>query len=124
MNVTAQKEALGVDDGAANMSASFGATMGQNACAGIYPAMLAVMIAPTVGIDPTSLDFIVQLVLITAISSFGVAGVGGGATFAAIIVLSSMGLPIALAGLLITVEPLIDIAVQLSMLMAAWSQVL
>ncbi|GAA0315204.1 L-cystine uptake protein TcyP [Oceanobacillus oncorhynchi subsp. incaldanensis] len=108
LNVTAQKEALGVDDGAANMSASFGATMGQNACAGIYPAMLAVMIAPTVGIDPTSLDFIVQLVLITAISSFGVAGVGGGATFAAIIVLSSMGLPIALAGLLITVEPLID----------------
>lgn len=108
LNVTAQKETLGVDDGAANMSASFGATMGQNACAGIYPAMLAVMIAPTVGIDPTSLDFIVQLVLITAISSFGVAGVGGGATFAAIIVLSSMGLPIALAGLLITVEPLID----------------
>ncbi|MCT1902157.1 L-cystine transporter [Oceanobacillus sojae] len=108
LNITAQKETLGVDDGAANMSASFGATMGQNACAGIYPAMLAVMIAPTVGIDPMSLDFIVQLVLITAISSFGVAGVGGGATFAAIIVLSSMGLPIALAGLLITVEPLID----------------
>ncbi|MFD1065972.1 L-cystine transporter [Oceanobacillus locisalsi] len=108
LNVTAQKNALGVDDGAANMSASFGATMGQNACAGIYPAMLGVMIAPTVGIDPTSLSFIVQLVLITAISSFGVAGVGGGATFAAIIVLSSMGLPIALAGLLITVEPLID----------------
>ncbi|WP_152655379.1 L-cystine transporter [Oceanobacillus sp. CFH 90083] len=108
LNITAQKNALGVDDGAANMSASFGATMGQNACAGIYPAMLAVMIAPTVGIDPLSIDFIIQLVLITAISSFGVAGVGGGATFAAIIVLSSMGLPIALAGLLITVEPLID----------------
>ncbi|GIO24215.1 L-cystine transporter [Oceanobacillus sp. J11TS1] len=108
LNVYAQKSALGVDDGAANMSASFGATMGQNACAGIYPAMLAVMIAPTVGIDPLSIEFIIQLVLITAISSFGVAGVGGGATFAAIIVLSSMGLPIALAGLLITVEPLID----------------
>ncbi|WP_067839225.1 L-cystine transporter [Amphibacillus sediminis] len=108
LNITAQKEALGVDDGSANMSASFGATMGQNACAGIYPAMLAVMIAPTVGINPFSPEFIIQLVLITAISSFGVAGVGGGATFAAIIVLSSMGLPIALAGLLITVEPLID----------------
>lgn len=108
LNIATQKSALGVEDGAANMSASFGATMGQNACAGIYPAMLAVMIAPTVGIDPLSIGFLVQLVLITAISSFGVAGVGGGATFAAIIVLSSMGLPIALAGLLITVEPLID----------------
>jgi L-cystine uptake protein TcyP (sodium:dicarboxylate symporter family) len=37
-----------------------------------------------------------------------VAGVGGGATFAALIVLSSLNLPIALAGLLISIEPLID----------------
>jgi L-cystine uptake protein TcyP (sodium:dicarboxylate symporter family) len=43
-----------------------------------------------------------------AISSFGVAGVGGGATFAALIVLSVMNLPIAIVGLLISVEPLID----------------
>ena len=32
----------------------------------------------------------------------------GGATFAALIVLSSMNLPVALAGLLISIEPLID----------------
>ncbi|GAB3048234.1 L-cystine transporter [Virgibacillus ainsalahensis] len=108
LNIQAQKNALGVEQGVANMSASFGATMGQNGCAGIYPAMLAVMIAPTVGIDPLSLDFIIQLVLIIGISSFGVAGVGGGATFAALIVLSSMGLPVALAGLLISIEALID----------------
>src|SRR5690606_15881266 len=52
LNIQAQRKSLGVDEGIANMSASFGATMGQNGCAGIYPAMLAVMIAPTVGIDP------------------------------------------------------------------------
>ena len=108
LNIKGQKDALGVDDGIANMSASFGATMGQNGCAGVYPAMLAVMIAPTVGINPLSFEFIIQLVLIVGVSSFGVAGVGGGATFAAIIVLSSMGLPVGLAGLLISVEPLID----------------
>ncbi|QAS52163.1 L-cystine transporter [Halobacillus litoralis] len=108
LNISAQKNSLGVDEGIANMSASFGATIGQNGCAGIYPAMLAVMIAPTVGIDPLSPGFLIQLVLIVAISSFGVAGVGGGATFAALIVLSSMNLPVALAGLLISVEPLID----------------
>lgn len=90
------------------MSASFGATMGQNGCAGIYPAMLAFMIAPTVGIDPLSWSFIVPLVLIVGISSFGIAGVGGGATFAALIVLSSMNLPVALVGILISIEPLID----------------
>lgn len=108
LNIQAQRESLGVNEGVANMSASFGATMGQNGCAGIYPAMLAVMIAPTAGIDPLSPGFLIQLVLITAISSFGVAGVGGGATFAAIIVLSSMGLPVGLAGLLISIEAFID----------------
>lgn len=43
-----------------------------------------------------------------AISSFGIAGVGGGATFAAIVVLSTLGLPLELIGLLISIEPLID----------------
>lgn len=108
LNIQAQKGSLGVDQGIANMSASFGATIGQNGCAGIYPAMLAVMVAPSVGIDPLTPAFIIKLVLIVGISSFGVAGVGGGATFAALIVLSSMGLPVALAGILISVEALID----------------
>ncbi|MBB3129534.1 sodium:dicarboxylate symporter [Paenibacillus sp. SSG-1] len=108
LNVETQTKKLGVSEGIANLSATFGATIGQNGCAGIYPAMLAVMIAPTVGIDPTSWDFIIKLILIVTISSFGVAGVGGGATFASLIVLSTMNLPVALAGLLISVEPLID----------------
>ena len=38
----------------------------------------------------------------------GVAGVGGGATFASLIVLGTMGLPIEIVGLLASVEPLID----------------
>jgi L-cystine uptake protein TcyP (sodium:dicarboxylate symporter family) len=108
LNISAQKNSLGVDQGVPNIKKKNGATIGQNGCAGIYPAMLAVMIAPTVGIDPLSPGFILQLVIIIGISSFGVAGVGGGATFAALIVLSSMNLPVALAGLLISVEPLID----------------
>lgn len=103
-----QNKKLGVSEGIANLSASFGATIGQNGCAGIYPAMLAVMIAPTAGVDPTSWSFILTLIVVVMISSFGVAGVGGGATFASLIVLSTMNLPVALAGLLISVEPLID----------------
>jgi uncharacterized protein len=99
---------FGVSEGIANFAASFGLSIGQNGCAGIYPAMLAVMVAPSAGIDPTSPSFILTLILVVAISSFGVAGVGGGATFAALIVLSVMNLPIAIVGLLISVEPLID----------------
>lgn len=108
MNVQTQTQRLGTQEGIANFAASFGATMGQNGCAGIYPAMLAVMIAPTVGIDPFTLHFIGPLLAIVTVGSVGVAGVGGGATFAALIVLSAMDLPVALAGLLISVEPLID----------------
>jgi L-cystine uptake protein TcyP (sodium:dicarboxylate symporter family) len=108
MSVQTQTARLGTSEGIANFAASFGATIGQNGCAGIYPAMLAVMIAPTVGIDPFTLAFIGPLLAIVAIGSVGVAGVGGGATFAALIVLSSLDLPVALAGLLISVEPIID----------------
>jgi L-cystine uptake protein TcyP (sodium:dicarboxylate symporter family) len=108
MSVQTQTARLGTPEGIANFAASFGSTIGQNGCAGIYPAMLAVMIAPTVGIDPFTAAFIVPLVAIITVGSVGVAGVGGGATFAALIVLSSMNLPVALAGLLISIEPLID----------------
>jgi L-cystine uptake protein TcyP (sodium:dicarboxylate symporter family) len=108
LSVETQVTRLGVAPAIANFAASFGATIGQNACAGLYPAMLAVMIAPTVGVDPTSASFISSLVIVATIGSFGIAGVGGGATFAALVVLSTLNLPVALAGLLISVEPLID----------------
>jgi L-cystine uptake protein TcyP (sodium:dicarboxylate symporter family) len=110
LNVETQTHQLKVKPVIANLSASLGATIGQNGCAGIYPAMLAVMIAPSVGIDPSQPMFILSLVGIIIVSSFGVAGVGGGATFAALIVLPAMGLPVALAALLISIEPLIDMA--------------
>lgn len=108
LNVRTQTEELGVPHGVANFAGSFGLSIGQNGCAGIYPAMLAIMIAPTVGIDPFTPGFIASVIAVVALSSFGVAGVGGGATFAALLVLSILGLPVGLAGLLISVEPLID----------------
>ncbi|MBS4206906.1 L-cystine transporter [Bacillus sp. FJAT-50079] len=108
LNINTQHKDLGVSEGIANFAGSFGLSIGQNGCAGIYPAMLAVMVAPTVGINPLDPGFIATLIIIVAISSFGVAGVGGGATFAALLVLSAMNLPIAIVALLISVEPLID----------------
>ncbi len=108
LNIETQVKELGVSEGHANLSASLGTSIGQNGCAGIYPAMLAVMIAPTVGISPMDPRFLIQVILITAFASFGIAGVGGGATFAALTVLSALGLPVGLVGLLIAIEPLID----------------
>jgi L-cystine uptake protein TcyP (sodium:dicarboxylate symporter family) len=108
LNIKTQTSSFGVSEGIANFAGSFGLSIGQNGCAGIYPAMLAIMVAPSAGINPMDPSFIVTLIIVVAISSFGVAGVGGGATFAALIVLSVLNLPIAIVGLLISVEPLID----------------
>ncbi|MBW3118502.1 L-cystine transporter [Providencia rettgeri] len=108
LNIETQTRRFGIPESIASFSASFGATIGQNGCAGIYPAMLAVMVAPTMGINPFDPLWIATLVGIVTISSAGVAGVGGGATFAALIVLPAMGLPVTLVALLISVEPLID----------------
>ncbi|HDZ0216363.1 TPA: L-cystine transporter [Staphylococcus aureus] len=107
LNVQTQTRRLGVPEGVANFAATFGLSIGQNGCAGIYPAMLAIMVAPVANVE-IDLQFIVTLIAVVIISSFGVAGVGGGATFASILVLSTLNLPVALAGVLISVEPLID----------------
>jgi L-cystine uptake protein TcyP (sodium:dicarboxylate symporter family) len=109
LTIRAQIEELKISAPIADISASFGATIGQNGCAGIYPAMLAVMVAPTMGVD-IDFGFIASLVLIIAVGSFGIAGVGGGATAAALVVLPAMGFPVTVAALLISIEPLIDMA--------------
>ncbi|WP_145429967.1 cation:dicarboxylate symporter family transporter, partial [Staphylococcus hominis] len=85
LNVQTQTKRLGVPEGIANFSATFGLSIGQNGCAGIYPAMLAVMVAPVANVE-IDFQFVVTLIAVVIISSFGVAGVGGGATFASILV--------------------------------------
>lgn len=110
LTIDTSTKKLGLEPGVASLAGTFGTSIGQNGCAAIYPAMLAVMIAPTVGLNAMSPSFFIPLLFIIALTSFGIAGVGGGATYAAILVLSSMGLPIELAGLLVSIEPLIDMA--------------
>ena len=108
LNISTQKEALGVDSTTSNIAATFGLSIGQNGCAGIYPSMLVAVIAPAVGMDLT--DPVIWLTIITTVvvSSFGVAGVGGGATFASLIVFGALGLPIEIIGLMVSIEPIVD----------------
>ncbi|WP_336287981.1 MULTISPECIES: L-cystine transporter [unclassified Bartonella] len=108
LNIEAQTQWIGVPQSIASFAASFGATIGQNGCAGLYPAMLATMIAPSVGINPLDFTWVATLVGVVTLSSIGVAGVGGGAIFAALIVLPIMGLPVSLVAVLISIEPLVD----------------
>ncbi|WP_375624547.1 MULTISPECIES: L-cystine transporter [unclassified Bartonella] len=108
LNIEAQTQWIGVPQSIASFAASFGATIGQNGCAGLYPAMLATMLASSMGINPLDPTWIATLIGVVTLSSIGVAGVGGGAIFAALIVLPIMGLPVTLVAVLISIEPLID----------------
>lgn len=110
LNVRTQKNALGISDTIADFSASFGLSIGQNGCAGIYPSMVAAISAPLVGINIFSWQFILTLVAIDVISSFGVAGVGGGATFTTLMVLGALNLPVSVLGVLIAIDPVVDMA--------------
>ena len=100
---------MGVDNGVSNLAGSLSTSIGQNGCAAIYPAMLVVMVAPAVG-QPITPSFFILMVIILTFASIGIAGVGGGATFAGITVLSALGLPVGIAGLLVGIEPVIDMA--------------
>ena len=110
LNVRTQRRSLGVSETIADFSASFGLSIGQNGCAGIYPSMIAAITAPLVGINIFSWQFVLTLVVIDVISSFGVAGVGGGATFTALMVLGALNLPVTVLGVLIAIDPVVDMA--------------
>ena len=100
---------MGVDNGVSNLAGSLSTSIGQNGCAAIYPAMLVVMVAPAVG-RPITPSFFILMVVVITFASIGIAGVGGGATLAGITVLSALGLPVGIAGLLVGIEPVIDMA--------------
>ena len=108
MTVDTLKNKMGISEGISNLSASLAVTIGQNGCAGIYPAMVVAMIAPTLGINVFEPVFLIKVVIIIAIGSFGIAGVGGGATNAALITLSALNFPVELVAILLGIEPLID----------------
>ena len=96
---------MGVKDSTANLAASLGTCVGQNACAGIYPAMIAIIVAVgTEGVNPWTLSFFLTVVLMTAIGSIGAAGMGGGNIQASLITLSLIGLDSGLITIFLAVD--------------------
>ncbi|MFU0833076.1 MAG: Cation:dicarboxylase symporter family transporter [Oscillospiraceae bacterium] len=110
MTIKTQIDLLGVDSTSANLSSAFGTTIGQNGCAGIYPAVVATVVAKVLGWNITSIGFLLLLVFYIIITSFGIGGVGGGATNATILLLALFGLPIDLVAILISVDFIVDMA--------------
>ena len=96
-----------VQQAIATFTPSMGATMGMNACAGIFPAMLVVM-AMHITNQPITMTTIILVAGINAIASLGISGIPGTAFIAASVTLTTLGLPYAVVGLVQGVDPLID----------------
>lgn len=99
----------GVEEGVASFTASLGANMGMNGCAGIYPALMAITVANMAGIDK-DISFYVMLLVVITISSLGIAGLPGTATMAVSVVVSGVGLGayFPLAGGILAIDPILD----------------
>lgn len=86
---------------------SMGATLGMNACAGVFPAMLVVMVM-TVLHMPITMTTVISVMLINMVASLGISGIPGTAFVAATVTLTAMGLPYAIVGLVQGVDAIID----------------
>ena len=101
------EKGVGVSSGTANFTATLGTTIGMNACAGVFPGVVAVMIANMNGIAITPV-FLITLVAVIVLGSFGMAGVPGTAYIAATVVLGGMGLPFDPVALILPIDSIID----------------
>ena len=109
VTIEALTDKQGVEEGVASFTASVGANMGMNGCAGIYPALMAVTIANMAGVEMNASFYAMLLVVIT-ISSLGIAGLPGTATMAVSVVLSGVGIGsyFPLAGGILAIDPILD----------------
>ena len=100
---------VGVEEGIASFVGSLGANMGMNGCAGIYPALVTIMLAQMTG-TPMDLSFYIMLAIIITVASLGIAGLPGSATIAVSVVISGMGMGslFPLIGGIIAIDPIID----------------
>lgn len=102
-------ERVKISEKIANFVAPMGASMGMNACGGLYPVMAAIFVSKVFNV-PLSPNQYIVLILVTTVASFGTAGVPGTASIMSTVVLASMGLPVEGIAMLLGVDTVIDMA--------------
>ncbi|WAW15663.1 cation:dicarboxylate symporter family transporter [Peptostreptococcus equinus] len=100
---------MGVSSKTANFVASVGTSVGMNGCAGVFPSMLAVIVAGAAGVN-LNISFYFLVVIVVTLGSIGIAGVPGTATVAATVTLNGVGLGkyFDKVALVFGIDPLID----------------
>jgi Na+/H+-dicarboxylate symporter len=97
---------LGVPRSYASFAVPLGATTKMDGCAAIYPALAAIFVAQFFDVDLSITDYLL-IVLVSVIGSAATAGVTG-AVVMLTLTLSTLGLPLAGVGLLLAIDPILD----------------
>jgi Na+/H+-dicarboxylate symporter len=97
---------LGVPRAYASFAVPFGATTKMDGCAAIYPAISAIFVAQFFGVHLALSDYFL-IVFVSVIGSAATAGLTG-ATVMLTLTLSTLGLPLEGAGLLLAIDPILD----------------
>lgn len=100
---------MGVSNQSANFIGTLATTIGMNGCAGVFPAMLAVIVGASAGVA-LDFSFYLLVVLVVTVGSIGIAGVPGTATVAATVTLNGIGLGSYFdrIGAVFGIDPIID----------------
>ena len=97
---------LGVPRSYASFAVPLGATTKMDGCAAIYPALAAIFVAQFFGVDLGVTDYLL-IALVSVVGSAATAGTTG-AVVMLTLTLSTLGLPLAGVGLLLAVDPILD----------------
>ncbi len=99
-------ERIGVPKSYAAFAVPFAATTKMDGCAAVYPAVAALFVAQYYGIALHASDYLL-IVLVSVVGSAATAGLTG-ALVMLTLTLSTLGLPLEGAGLLLAIDPIID----------------
>ena len=97
---------LGVPRAYASFAVPLGATTKMDGCASIYPAVSAIFVAQFFGIDLSFTEYLL-IALVSVLGSAATAGTTG-AVVMLTLTLSTLGLPLAGVGLLLAIDPILD----------------
>jgi Na+/H+-dicarboxylate symporter len=97
---------LGVPRAYAAFAVPLGATTKMDGCAAIYPAISAIFVAQFFGLPLAPTDYLL-IVFVSVLGSAATAGLTG-ATVMLTLTLSTLGLPLEGAGLLLAIDPILD----------------
>lgn len=97
---------LGVPQEYASFAVPLAATTKMDGCAAIYPALAAIFVAQIYGIDLTIKDYLL-IAFVSVVGSAATAGLTGAIVMLSL-TLSTLGLPLAGVGLLLAIDPILD----------------